>query len=151
MSILAYDKFKASIVRPYITIPCLVICKTTMLKAYAGDMYDSHDYVCCTPLSRLLRHTNSSVAFKGTVTAITEPFIIGQYHNSTIDMMAPQEPSHDILTDILSGLYWSLCNELPELSYVYMQAYYLIARISQDTPPMFGGKETRYEVKTYEF
>ena len=87
---------------------------------------------------------------KGTDTAIAEPFIIGQYHNTTIDMMAPQEPSHDLLTDILSA-YIGVC-VMSILNYLmYMQAYYLIARISQDTPPMFGGKETRYEVKTYEF
>ena len=151
MSIVNYEQFRPSLVEPYINSSCLSIGKVMLLRAYPGNLYDTHDYFSGVPVTPLMNHTDERINFRGSNQAITEPFIIAQYHNTTIDMIRSKTPSHDLLTDILSGVYWSLCEESPESAYVMTQAYMLISRIAEDTIPFYGGKASKYKVKPYEF
>lgn len=149
MAIIEEEDFVAGIVQPYVSIPYMSINKIDIQEDSGTDLYTTHDYYSAMPITRVRVHTDPDVSFKGDGEAITETFMLGQYHNNPLTMIIPQTASYDLLTDILSGVYKYLCSEQPGLAYLCLQAYSLVSRMATDNVPFIGAAASEYEITPY--
>lgn len=151
MSLIETKDFNPDIVKPFMTMPYFSINKVAFESKPKGNLYGPHDYYMGLTLNKVREYTDPSAAIRDPETVNGVGFLLGQYHNTTLDLIVPQEPSHDLMSDLMSGIYKYLCTEEPQLAYIGMQAFYLMTRVASDTELYIGGTPKEYKVKTYAF
>jgi len=133
------------IVAPFISLGYYMNNRFEVKEYSAGNLYEADDYFSGVLLSKHTEITASKCPYKpdgGT-------FKVGQYVNTPYDIIIPKTASHDLLTDIVAGMYQAIIDDQPEIAYVFYQSYMLVNKLILTRAPYIGGAPDKYGVKPY--
>ena len=115
-----------------------------------GLFYAQNDRPIAFPINTVSHSAGSGAVMTADGITSDEPVIIGNWLSEAVNCILPADATHDPYTDLLYTLYLSMKNRDYAMSFVSLQCFLLMSRISTERLPMINTNQPSPEIRPYE-